>query len=222
MEHIVKIQSFKPINHDVLHFKVERPENYDFKPGQATEIAIDKSGWRDKKRPFTFTNLPQDTWLEFTIKIYPEHNGVTEQLLSLRVGDALILHDIFGTIHYKGEGTFIAGGAGVTPFISILKYQRNRHKMGNNQLIFANKTSKDIFLKQEFEKMLGKHFINILSEEETKEHAHGLISKEFLSKHLPQGDGYVYICGPEPMVDMLESQLNELGIAKDKIIKEEF
>jgi ferredoxin-NADP reductase len=222
MHHIVKIQSIKPLNHDVLEIKVDRPANYEFIPGQATEVSIDKPGWRDEKRPFTFTNLPQDTWLEFTIKTYPEHNGVTQQLLTLKVGDTLILHDIFGTIHYKGERTFIAGGAGVTPFISILKYQRNRHSMGNNQLIFANKTTGDIFLKQEFEKMLGKNFINILSEEDTKEFAHGLISKEFLSNYLPHGEGYVYICGPEPMLDMLEGQLGELGVAKEKIVKEEF
>lgn len=220
--HIVKIHSIKPISHNVLHFKVDRPDNYDFTPGQATELSIDKPGWRDKKRPFTFTNLPQDTWLEFTIKIYPEHNGVTEQMLTLQVGDPLILHDVFGTIEYKGEGTFIAGGAGVTPFISILKYQRNRHNMGNNQLIFANKTVKDIFFKQEFEKMLGNNFINILSEEKAEGYSHGLITKEFLTEHLPQEAGYLYLCGPEPMLDMLESQLSELGIAKDKIIKEEF
>ena len=222
MQYIVKIQSIKPISHDVIHLKVNRPDNYDFKPGQATEVSINEPGWRDKKRPFTFTNLPHDTWLEFTIKAYPEHNGVTKQLLTLQAGDSLILHEVFGTIEYKGEGTFIAGGAGVTPFISILKYLRIRHNMGNNQLIFANKTSTDIFFKQEFEKMLGDHFINILSEENTKEYAHGLISKEFLSKYLPHGDSYVYICGPEPMLDMLEGQLTELGVAKDKIVKEEF
>lgn len=222
MQHFVKIQSIKPINHNVLHFKVDRPENYDFKPGQATEVSIDKAGWRDEKRPFTFTNLPQDTWLEFIIKVYPEHNGVTEQLLTLKVGDPLILHDVFGAIDYKGEGTFIAGGAGVTPFISILKHQRNRHNIGNNHLIFANKSQKDIFLKKEFEKILGDQFINILSEENAEGYAHGLITKEFLTKYLPQGDGYVYICGPEPMLEMLEVQLIELGVARDKIVKEEF
>lgn len=47
--------------------------------------------------------------------------GVTNELLSLKAGDNLIVNDIFGAIHYKGEGTFIAGGAGVTPFISIFR-----------------------------------------------------------------------------------------------------
>jgi ferredoxin-NADP reductase len=222
MEHRVKIISVKPINHDVLQFKVERPDDYAFQPGQATEVSIDKPGWKEEKRPFTFTNLPQDNWLEFIIKTYPEHHGVTGELLSLKNGDWLILHDVFGTIKYKGKGTFIAGGAGVTPFISILKQQWEQHKIDSNQLIFANKSRKDIFLKQEFEKMLGKSFINILSEENAEGYAHGLISKEFLAKHLPHGEGYVYICGPEPMLEMLENQLTEIGVNKDKIIKEEF
>lgn len=222
MEHNVKILSIKPLNHNVLHFRVERPDDYVFEPGQATEVSIDKPGWEEEKRPFTFTNLPHDNWLEFIIKTYPEHQGVTGQLLSLHAGDSLILHDVFGTIQYKGEGTFIAGGAGVTPFIAILKHQWEQHKIGSNHLIFANKTRKDIFLKQEFEKMLGNNLINILSEEKTNDLDFGLITKEFLKNYIPQGEGYIYICGPEPMLEMLEGQLKEIDVNMDKIVKEEF
>ena len=53
----VKILESFFVTHDVKSFIVERPENYEFKPGQATEVAINKDGWKDKKRPFTFTKL---------------------------------------------------------------------------------------------------------------------------------------------------------------------
>ena len=74
-----------------------------------------------EKRPFTFTSLPGDDHLEFTIKCYTDHDGVTNQLGQLKAGDELLLHDIWGAIHYTNEGTFIAGGAGITPFIAIFR-----------------------------------------------------------------------------------------------------
>ena len=99
-----------------------------------------------EKRPFTFTCLPDDDYLEFTIKTYPSHKGVTNELLQLKQNDELILHDVFGAIAYKGEGVFIAGGAGVTPFISIFRFLRSKNEVGGNKLIFANKAKADIIL----------------------------------------------------------------------------
>lgn len=103
--------------------------------------------------------------LNFTIKTYPSRNGVTNQLLSLDKGGELILHGVFGDISYQGEGMFIAGGAGVTPFIAILKYLARKKAVGNNKLIFANKTRADIILKNEFQMLLGANFIYTLSRE---------------------------------------------------------
>jgi predicted ferric reductase len=99
----------------------DKPANYSFKPGQATSLAINKEGLTSKKRPFTFTSLPEGDTLEFIIKIYTSHNGVTAQIEKLVVGDELIIEAAWGAITYKGEGTFIAGGAGITPFVAILR-----------------------------------------------------------------------------------------------------
>lgn len=116
------------ITHDVVKIVTEKPVGYRFNPGQATEIAINKTGWKEEKRPFTFTSLPGDDYLEFTIKTYPAHKGVTNELLKLKKNHELILHDVFGAISYKDEGIFIAGGAGVTPFISIFRHLKKNNK----------------------------------------------------------------------------------------------
>src|SRR5689334_5795136 len=178
-QHFVKIRSIDKVTHDVLKIVTEKPHNYNFTPGQATEVSINKNGWQDEKRPFTFTCLPDDAYLEFTIKTYPSHKGVTNELLQLKQNDELILHDVFGAIAYKGEGVFIAGGAGVTPFISIFRFLRSINEVGHNKLIFANKREVDIILKEEFESLLGKKFINIISDEKPNGYAHGYISEEF-------------------------------------------
>lgn len=220
--YIVKINSTKHITPDVLQIVTDKPQKYNFSPGQATEVSINNSSWKDEKRPFTFTSLPIDDFLEFTIKTYPLHKGVTNELLKLKKDDELILQDVFGAITYNGEGVFIAGGAGVTPFISIFRNLQSKNEIGNNKLIFANKTKDDIILASEFEKLLGKNFINILSDEKADGYTHGQITESFLKAHIGDSTQNVYICGPPPMMDAIEKQLVNLKIDEKQIIKEVF
>ncbi|MEO5990965.1 MAG: FAD-binding oxidoreductase, partial [Ferruginibacter sp.] len=140
MAQLVKILSIEHLTHDVLKIMAEKPAQLNYHPGQAVDISINTQNWKEELRAFTFTSLPDDNHIEFIIKTYPSHNGVTNQLLSLRKEDSIIIQEPFGDIAYKGEGIFIAGGAGVTPFIAILKQLEKENKIGNNKLIFANKT----------------------------------------------------------------------------------
>ncbi len=219
-EQVVKIKSLEKLTHDVLKIVTEKPGEFSFTPGQAAEVSINKEEWKEEKRPFTFTCLPADDYLEFTIKTYPSHKAVTNELLSLTADDELILHDVFGAIHYKAEGLFIAGGAGVTPFISIFRYLQSTGKTGNNKLIFANKTRADIILEQEFKNMLGTNFINILSEEKAEGYENGMISEEFIKANMGGTDQLFYLCGPKPMMEAVEKQLAALNIKKESIIRE--
>jgi ferredoxin-NADP reductase len=221
-QHKVKVKSVDKITHDVLKIVTEKPNKFSFIPGQATEISINKKGWVDEKRPFTFTSLPQDDYLEFTIKTYPLQKSVTNELLQLKKDDELILHDVFGDISFKGEGVFIAGGAGVTPFIAIFRYLESKNEIGNNKLIFSNKTKDDIILAREFKKLLDENFINILSEEKVDGYAHGQITEGFLKKHINNFQKHIYLCGPPPMMDALEKQLVNLHVYKTSIVKEAF
>lgn len=132
---IVKILKAFYITHDVKCFVTERPTGYNFTPGQATDVSINIPEWEKKLRPFTFTNLREQNYLEFMIKIYKDHDGVTNKLGSINAGTELILHDVFGAIQYKGKGTFIAGGAGITPFISIFRDLYKKQHIQGNKLI---------------------------------------------------------------------------------------
>lgn len=221
-EHIVKIIKTENVTHNVRRFTLSKPDNYVFAPGQATDITINKPEWLKERRPFTFTGLNEWDHLEFTIKIYSDHEGVTNQLGKLNAGDELILHDIWGAIHYKGEGVFIAGGAGITPFIAIFRQLNKDGKLGNNKLIFSNKTSRDIILKDEFEQMLGDHFINTLTNEKSEKYDNSIINEEYLKGKIKNSDQYFYICGPDPMIEAISNDLQKIGVAKDKIVKEEF
>lgn len=223
MPYTLTITEIKEVTHDVRRYRFEKPEGYSFTPGQATEVAVDKDGWRDEKRPFTFTSLNSDPYLEFVIKSYPDHDGVTEQIGKLEVGDALIIDDPWGTIEYKGEGVFLAGGAGVTPFIAIFRDLDKRGKLGENRLIFSNKTYRDVILEKEFEEMLGDHFISVITDEPTDDHLFldGFIDKQFLDDRIDDFSQPFYVCGPQPFNKAIMGYLKELGADPDALVFEE-
>jgi ferredoxin-NADP reductase len=216
-EHIVRILSVDQVTHDVKRFWVEKPAGYTFIPGQATEVSINTPSLKDEKRPFTFTSLNRESYLEFTIKIYSSHNGVTNALGRAKPGDELIIRDVWGAISYKGKGVFIAGGAGITPFISIFRDLRTRNEISGNRLIFANKTKADIILEKELSNMLGKDFINILSDEMADSYHHGMITADFLKASISDFSSNFYICGPPPMIDAVKDQLSKLGAGDNSI-----
>lgn len=222
MSYKAKIQSIKHLTHDVVRIRAEKPSAITFHSGQAVDISINKPGWEKELRPFTFTSLPEDPFVEFCIKTYPAHKGVTNQLLSLSAGDELLIGEVFGDIHYKGEGIFLAGGAGITPFISILKYLEKKNEIGKNTLIFANKTKADIILENKFSALLGKRFINVLSDEKLAGYEHGFITAEIIKKQIEHPNTYFYLCGPPPMMEAVEKHLSSLDIAKDFIVREAF
>jgi len=222
MAQAVKIKSIEHLTHDVLKIVAERPSGLTFHPGQAVDVSINKPGWETALRPFTFTSLPEDNHIEFNIKTYPAKKGVTNELLSLKPGNELFIGDVFGDIAYKGEGIFIAGGAGITPFVAILRHLKSKNQLGNNKLIFANKTKGDIIQKELFEKLLGNNFINVLSDETVEGYEHGFITAEIIKKHSTPNHKYFYLCGPPPMMDAVQKHLASLGIPNEQIIKEGF
>lgn len=164
-EHIVKILKIEQLTHDVKRIVVEKPKGYSYIPGQATEVSVNSPSFRDKKSPFTFTSLTSAQYLEFTIKMYTWRNGVTNELNKLKPGSEIIIRDVWGDISYKGEGVFIAGGAGITPFLSILRDIDSKNEIADNILVYANKTRADIILECELKGLLGNSLINILSDE---------------------------------------------------------
>lgn len=218
--HIVKILSIENVTHNVRSYKTEKPEGYTFVPGQATEVAINKDPWKEQKRPFTFTSLNEWPHLEFTIKSYFDHDGVTNALYHLQPGDELIIHDVWGTIHYTEPGYFIAGGAGITPFIAIFRDLFQRNKLKGNVLLFSNKTSQDIILRNELSTMLGSDVHYILTKEEKPHTVMGPIDKAFLEKHIRDFSRPFYICGPDKMVADITGALKSLGAQPDALVFE--
>jgi ferredoxin-NADP reductase len=219
-EHIVKIIATKDVTHNVRSFRIEKPADYTFEPGQATEVSINKEKWKEERRPFTFTSLNEWPYLEFTIKMYSDHQGVTNELRTLKAGDELIIRDVWGAIAYKGEGYFIAGGAGITPFIAILRQLKKNDKVGNNKLYFSNKTKEDIILHDELNEILGSNAHYIITDEKEKGSEKKYINKDFLTAEIKDFKKPFYICGPDKMISDINTMLIELGANPEAVVFE--
>jgi len=141
-------------------------------------------------------------------------------LLKLKANDQLLIHDVFGAIAYNGEGLFIAGGAGITPFIAIFRYLQSKNQVNGNRLLFANKTRADIILEPWFKNLLGSSFVNILSGEDAEGYHYGFISRELIKDNIVNKDQRFYVCGPPPMMDAVMKQLGDLKINKNAIMLE--
>lgn len=223
MSYQLTLQKIEPVTHDTHHLVFNRPEGFDFEPGQATDFALDKKGWRDEKRPFTFTNLPDSNTIEFVIKSYPDHDGVTEQIAKMEPGDTVTIEEPWGAINDEGKGTFIAGGAGITPFIAILRERlKEKGTLDGCKLIFSNSTEKDIILRDEFEAMPGLETVFTVTDQKSASVETETIDREFLEDHVDPKSGKFYICGPDKMVDDLSSTLKDMGVEDNRIVIEDF
>jgi len=228
MEFIVKILEIKHVTHDVKRFRVEKPSGYSFHPGQATELSVNRPGWEEAKRPFTFTCLTEDPYLEFTIKRYPERHGVTDLLHQLRPGDEVILRDVWGAIEYKRAGCFIAGGAGITPFLAIFRQLDHQKAVTGNTLFFSNKTAADVIEEEQLRSILGQNAVFILSQvkkggnpQEKKDgYLYGRIDADFLRKHITDFRQPFYICGPDPMIHEISGLLTGMGASPETLVFE--
>ncbi len=209
------------VTHDVHRYIFTRPEGFCFKPGQGTEIAVAAEDSRDARRPFTPTSLPDEAALEFTIKSYPEHHGLTARLARLEPGTEFVLTPAFGTITYRGPGTFIAGGAGITPMLAIVRQLAREGTLSGHRMLFSNKTPADIICEKELRHYFGSDLVLTCTRESGPGYLDRRIDQDLLSKHVADFGQHLYVCGPPAFVKNITSVLERLGAEPETLIFED-
>jgi len=164
--------------------------------------------------------------LEFIIKSYPigqnpKHSGMMEHLgRDIEVGDSLLFGDAWGAIAYRGPGVFIAGGAGITPFIAILRQQEQEGKLAGNQLFISNQKADEVILEDELTRLLGADAVFTLTQEQHRDYEHGRINRNWLESRIDHFDQPFYLCGPPEMVKEFTKVLNAIGATIDSLVFE--
>ena len=221
MNHATTLLMKEFVTHDVFRFILSLPEGFIFDPGQGVDLTIDSDGWRDQSRPFTPTSSTKAGVLEFTIKIYPEHAGMTRALAELKPGAALMISDPWGTIDYRGSGTFIAAGAGITPFLAIMRHLRDKAGLPGHGLIFANKTAADVICEKELRATFGEQAVFLVEHEAGPGFELGRVDEGLLERRIVDWDQHFYVCGPPPFNDAVMQTLRGLGAQPESLVFEQ-
>lgn len=219
LKHQVKIISKNWLAHNAIQLKVEKPEGFTFEPGQGVEMTIDAPGFHDDFAPFTIANLAEDPLLEFIIKVYPKHKGMTLALSKLGEGNTLFIGPPWDAFPYHGPGVFIAGGAGITAFLAKIRNLKAEGQIpDDHQLIWANQKHRDIFLNEELRSCFGhKNTNHILSKARTLEYTFGYINQGFLKHTIQKWERNFYVCGPGTFSDDVKTLLESLNVPSEQI-----
>lgn len=214
----LKILDATFVTHNVKRFVLEKPEGFVYHPGHSGRFSINLPEWKDVIRPFTFTSLNKWPYLELTVKIYEEHNGVTKQLGKLNAGAELLLHNVFGTIEYKGPGIFLAGGTGITPFLAIFRALFLSNNLKGNGLIYSNHSADDIIMGEELSKILGPAYLNVFTKQGVIGFMEKKIDRRFLIENIKRFDRRFYVCGPKSFTEDITNDLISLGANPQSVI----
>jgi predicted ferric reductase len=212
---------------------VLRPDGHrriEFLPGQFAWLTVRDSPFTIEEHPFSFSSsaLDPDT-LAVTIK---KLGDFTSTVKDIEPGTRAYLdgpYGAFSTDRHEGAGfVFIAGGIGITPFISILKTLADRDDVRPVVLLYANTDWEGAAFREELERLterLDLTVVHVLQEApDDWDGETGFITKELLDEYLPLHRQRLqhFVCGPAPMMDAVEKALHELRIPGERIHTERF
>ena len=215
-----------------------KPEKYiNFSPGQFIYITLPTMKYDDKRgstRHFTIASTPTDKHIVFTTRIR-QSSGFKKTLVDLKKGDIVEINGPNGTFivdeKEKGPHIFIAGGIGITPFMSILGYKIKKALKYKATLIYSNTTKDKTAFEKELNKIAAKDKnLNIFYTltRETPKSWNGqkgrvdekMLQDILLTKEVPTS--HFWISGPPDMVDSMEKAVERLGVNPDNIRLDKF
>lgn len=216
--------------HDTKTFRFALPEHatLDMLPGDHLFVHATIDG-KSVKRPYTPSSMPGATGhFDLTVKRY-ETGVISRYLHERQVGETVLMsgpnpggHWMDGMAKKVG---FVAGGSGITPMIAIIRWILARNQNVDLFLLYANKTEADIIFREEWDAYVRAqtnfHCHHVLSEPPAGwSQGTGRISETTLRTHLPPpgADTVIFLCGPPPMVDAIETTLKSIGHAEQAII----
>jgi len=200
----------------------------DHKPGQFMIIRLVRDGKVSEPHPFTISSSPTSDRLSITVKSVGDF---TSTIGDTKISDGAYIDAPYGVFSFFNHDVqdliFIAGGIGITPFMSMLRYIYDRKLERNVTLIWGNKTEEDIVFKDELEKMAAEmpslKIVHVMSKQDDWPGERGYVDAEKLKKYVNDfQEGEFFICGPPTMMVMVERTLRDLGVPKKKIHYERF
>jgi ferredoxin-NADP reductase len=219
----------QPETHDVESFFWQPEAPFDFKPGQYLRWMIrdDHPDERGTAHFFTIASSPTEPLIRLTTKFAAEHSSTFKRDLKLMSeGETLEAFGPLGSFVLPDDPnqpiTLVAGGIGVTPFRSMLRYLTDKGIAQPLHLIYVCRSDQDITYQQEFETILAAQpafrltYVLDAASLTVKSEVGRLDGGKILTLSPNTGQPY-YLSGPEPMVKAFKEQLVAAGLSEEQI-----
>lgn len=216
---------------DIFDFVFTPKEKLQFLPGQYMEWTLEHPNpdTRGNRRYFTIASSPTEENLRLGIKFYEKGSSFKNTLINISHDIPIVSAQLAGDFTLpkdeKQKLVFIAGGIGITPFRSIIKYLVDVNEKRDIVLLYANKRSSDIVYENIFDKAktnLGIKTIYTLTDESQIPKDWfgrvGRVDEKMMREEVPDFQERIfYLSGPHSMVNAFEKTLLDMGIVKSKI-----
>lgn len=209
-------------------FRPKAPVQY--MAGQYTELTVphDNPDERGIKHWFTLSSSPTDSLLSITTKHAVDRVSTFKQALwSLPVGTELHMADPMGDFVLLKDKiiplVFVAGGIGVTPFHSMIKWLQDTGEKRDIHLIYGARVIEEVAFRPLLEKGV-KEFQIVLTEPPAAWNGQPgrLSADKILELAGDTSDKMIYLSGPEPMIKMFETDLLNRGIDRQQVVIDDF
>jgi ferredoxin-NADP reductase len=208
---------------DTYQYNFEPEHRLNIIAGQFVEITLDVSDVDDRgnNRWFTVSSPPEDQNFSITTKIIDKSSRFKKTLTALKPGDSITVSEPMGDfvlpIVKETPILMVAGGIGITPYLSIMSHLKATEQKRKIDLIYAVNDIKDAVDLSEFEDRISS--LRVLSSvEDGKKLSSKLIYDEFVKNN----DQLIYIAGPEGMVESIGEELLNMGIDSSALVRDFF
>ena len=220
---------------DVVDFVFATTDRLTFSPGQYMEWTLphEDPDSRGNRRYFTLASSPTEDTVHLGVKFYQQGSSFKKALATLDEKTPMVAGNLAGDFTLPSDSTtklvFMAGGIGITPFRSMIKYCVDTHQKRSIVLFYANKVHSEIAyvdVLEEAQKAGIKTVLTLTDEHAVPKGWHGKVGRitpEMVKEEVPDFKECVfYLSGPHPMVTGYEEMLTKMGVPESQIKKDFF
>jgi len=217
---LLKLVEKKQIAYQTYEFIFKADRKLNYLAGQYLEWTLPHQNpdSRGVRRYFTLASSPTEKFLKIGIKFYPNAASFKRKLVDLKMGEQMVAGQLSGEFILPKDVSkklcFIAGGIGITPFRSMVKYLLEKSEKRDVVLLYSNKTETDISYQDIFDsaESLGVKTAYVVTDKV------GFIDEPMIKGWVPDfKDRIFYLSGPHAMVNAFEKILKGMGVSDIKL-----
>lgn len=235
-EYTVELRNKKEVAEGTLAFSLSKPAGFEFKPGQSADLTLLNPPETDAEgnvRTFSIASGPAENELTFATRL--RDTAFKRTLRNMPPGTKIKLDGPMGSFNLHKNASkpavFLAGGIGITPFLSMIREAARQKDAHQIYLFYSNRRPEDSAFMDELattpKQNPNFHLIATMAQMDKSKQEwageRGFIDAAMLKRHLTELSGPIYyVAGPPGMVAAMKDMLVKAGVDEDDVRAEDF